>query len=322
MPFEKLAELEKTKTYVVLTKSDTLYNFYVRDAFERYWTFNDYEFIDYEKYMTLSSDSRLSFFLVLDYSGTHERFDKKTGPTFYSDGIPKEEEEVAVRSKRPTRTTSAKKVQLSPAELDSLNKLPGLFLCIKYGTNYVREMPTYKKQYTAYSTLAGTTIIHTPKMYLIVQLFQNTMRLIKDRKLKKISYGKDARKNYPDKINLEGKKIIYFKGDVALRKAGLGGTVGYKKTLKFLDGKNYAEYLDCPVEVVNEEELLASLNEEDENNLYYHYYDNGAYTVTFLLKYKGEVVYMRKISSVNVGHFGTTLRWRKVLRALNKVIKS
>ena len=48
VPFEKLAELEKTKTYVVLTKSDTLYNFYVRDAFERYWTFNDYVFIDYE----------------------------------------------------------------------------------------------------------------------------------------------------------------------------------------------------------------------------------------------------------------------------------
>ena len=89
--------------------------------------------------MTLSSDSRLSFFLVLDYSGTHDRYVKKTGPTFYSDGIPKEEEEVAVRSKRPTRTTSAKKVQLSPAELDSLNKLPGLFLGIKYGTNHLQK---------------------------------------------------------------------------------------------------------------------------------------------------------------------------------------
>jgi len=76
---QQIGMFKNSKTCVVFEDGITFYNGYIKDAVQKYWKSNDYEFIDQKEFEKRRTDSKYSFIVLMD-----EALDKDPGGVKYS----------------------------------------------------------------------------------------------------------------------------------------------------------------------------------------------------------------------------------------------
>ncbi len=278
--FEDVAALKKTKTYIVLSDSNDIFNDHIKEAIEKEWTITDYEFIQFNELEKYSNSDKYSFIILSGFYAstggslkTHTQFYDKKPVTLWVD----------IQS--GVYSTDVVTVQLGGKNFNTFKNW--MFFC-----------------YAGYGNIG----VNSSKMTNYIKLINNSIKLVEDKKLKKLLWN-EADELYNTNQALKEKTIVFWENDIPVL------THTGKSDKKFLSKTNIKEKYSGKFEIVNNNELDERIRSSDNNLLFLGTFVEGTFSVIYLYDVNGKIHYFSKMGRM-VGE--CTFWFNAILKKLNK----
>ena len=299
--YEEVSKLKNTKTYVVLSENNELFNKQITAAVNKEWKQTEVEYIYFKDLNNYSGSSKNSFLIMTGKGYKYANTTKLNGVDYYT-GSGQVISHTQFYDPNPLVSVSSYMLTLQMGGADfcgpignfNLIQKNWMFFCY-IGVDYVG----------AYSS----------KMSTYMSLLNNAVDLVIENKLERL-FINESKKLFNNETSLKEHKIIIWDKDIPQINQMK------KPNKQFLKEAEVGKVFSGDFAIVDDNELHDLINTKDGKNLFLGTYVDsgptmGSTSYIYLYNSLGEIKYFSSVRD-----FVETVSWfKKVLKNLDKALK-